>query len=217
MPITSSGTSPVVHEMTPSRSKQPANLLQPIPSEMTRFANPPDDTTPLLRPARSCQGCTACCMWLPIPAGYVSQTEKPAKVACPWLKKGGCRIYPRRPSICQQFACTWLKQIDWPADWRPDHSGLLCLTEHIVSGISGSAVYEMMPGRLTTPLGQAIVSAVGRLSHFVTCITADGRRYNHPVEYRPPVPTRGVTEPHFVHIARKTAPKWVPISDQRTR
>ncbi len=169
------------------------------------------------RPAQACQGCTACCVWLPIPAGYVSQTEKPAKVACPWLMKNGCQIYASRPTICRQFACTWLKRTDWPTDWRPDRSGLLCLTEHLVSGISGSAVYEMIPGRLSSPLGQAIVAAVARLSHFVTCITATGRRYNHPVEYHETAPFRRVAEPHFVQIARKAARKWDGTRGHRTR
>jgi len=152
---------------------------------------------------RACQGCTVCCVWLPIPAGYVSQSEKPEKFPCPWLKKNGCRIYSRRPSMCRQFACTWLKCLDWPDPWRPDRSGLLCLTEPIVSSVSGSAVYELFPGRLSSPIGQEIVKTIAALSDFVICVTVDGRRYNNTSHRCEPASSQMIGEPHFVQLSRK--------------
>jgi|GEM_PF-981841 len=152
---------------------------------------------------RACQGCTVCCVWLPIPAGYVSQSEKPEKLPCPWLKKSGCRIYSRRPSMCRQFACTWLKHHHWPDEWRPDRSGLLCLTEPIASSVSGSAVYELIPERLASPLGRDIIRAVTTLSDFVICITVDGHRYNQTSQRCEPASPQTIGEPHFVRLLRK--------------
>lgn len=153
---------------------------------------------------RRCQGCTACCVWLPIPAGHVSQQEKPARVACPWLKQNGCGIYPDRPIMCQQFACTWLKHLDWPEEWRPDRSGLLCLTESVFSTVSGSAVYELRPQRLSSEVGQEILKAVARLSNFVVCITVSGHRYHRPSYRWEPPSSPSVERPHFIEIWRKT-------------
>ena len=153
---------------------------------------------------RTCQGCTACCVWLPIPAGHVSPEEKPARVACPWLKQNGCGIYPDRPLTCQQFACTWLRHLDWPDDWRPDRSGLLCLTESVFSTISGSAVYELRPQRLSSEVGQEILKAVAKLSNFVVCITVAGHRYHQPSHRWEPPLSPPVERPHFIEIWRKT-------------
>lgn len=162
---------------------------------------------------RTCQGCTACCVWLPIPAGHVCCQEKPRGVACPWLKEYGCGIYARRPLICQQFACTWLKCCDWPDHWRPDRSGLLCLTESVFSNISGSAVYELSPQRLSSDVGREIIKAVATISNFVICITVDGRRYHETGQRLEPPSTRPVKKPHFLEIWRKALRQQVRPKD----
>lgn len=153
---------------------------------------------------RTCQGCTACCVWLPIPAGHVCRQEKPPGVACPRLKENGCGIYAQRPLICHQFACTWLKCCDWPDPWRPDRSGLLCLTESVFSTGSGSAVYELLPGQLSSGVGRKILEAIATFSNFVICITVDGHRYHHISQRWEPPSRQPVKQPHFLAISRKT-------------
>lgn len=71
--------------------------------------------------ARSCAGCTACCV-LP----EIAVLDKPADVACPHCSLGqGCRAYEARPSPCRDFLCLWVTGNDLGLHWQPSRSGML--------------------------------------------------------------------------------------------
>ena len=51
---------------------------------------------------------------------------KPADQACShMIEKGGCKIYSRRPNVCQNWHCAWRFMEQLGEDWRPDRSGIL--------------------------------------------------------------------------------------------
>lgn len=127
--------------------------------------------------SRTCGSCTVCCTHLPIPAQIVSAAAKPAGEACPHLCRAGCGIYSRRPEVCSRFQCAWLADGDWPEEWRPDLSGLLCLRETLHDGSAGALVAETRPGALLEPQGEAILLALLRNTRRVVVAGPDGKRY----------------------------------------
>ena len=107
---------------------------------------------------RRCGSCNACCTHLPIPEGLVSPGAKPAGIPCPHVGARGCRVYARRPRMCVEFACAWFRDPTWPAAWRPDRSGLMCLREMLEPGLPAAAVYEIAFGALDRPENCDILS-----------------------------------------------------------
>lgn len=76
---------------------------------------------------RECGSCSACCT---IAAVASTELTKPPNSACPHCEgAGGCRIYASRPIACQESYCGWRIYPELGADWRPDISGVLILTE----------------------------------------------------------------------------------------
>ena len=72
---------------------------------------------------RECGECTACCVDLLIDDAHF---KKPADQACVNLiEKGGCKIYQKRPSVCQEWYCAWRFMAQLDESWRPDRSGIL--------------------------------------------------------------------------------------------
>src|SRR5262245_1663292 len=64
---------------------------------------------------RRCGTCTLCCKLLAIPA-----LDKPSGEWCRHCAPGlGCKIYPKRPSVCQIFACQWLRDESFGDAWFP--------------------------------------------------------------------------------------------------
>ena len=52
--------------------------------------------------------------------------KKPADQACSHMvAKGGCNIYAKRPSVCQNWHCAWRFMAQLGDEWRPDRSGVL--------------------------------------------------------------------------------------------
>jgi hypothetical protein len=117
----------------------------------------PSTPKPPLHIVRQCGSCSACCTHLPIPEGLVSPGAKPAGIACPHVGERGCRVYGRRPKMCVEFACAWFRDPTWPAAWRPDRSGLMCLREMLKPGFPGAAVYEIAAGALDRPENAGIL------------------------------------------------------------
>ena len=62
-----------------------------------------------------CDGCTLCCELLPIKA-----LDKPPNEMCKHCK-GGCTIFPDRPSECSLFECAYYQASDAPLKLRPDN------------------------------------------------------------------------------------------------
>ncbi len=166
---------------------------------MSNVRDSSNSSLPIAEPVanRPCGACTVCCTWLPIPAGHVGPEDKPAGVDCPYLTCAGCRKYENRPIICRRFECAFLKARAWPVEWRPDRSGLLCLSESLPNGLWGSAVYELAAGRLDSPVGRTIIKQLLEQSNFVVLITQDGRRTLRPGLRVDTKPER-IPRPHFV-------------------
>ncbi|NRA25317.1 MAG: hypothetical protein HRU08_12775 [Oleispira sp.] len=72
---------------------------------------------------RECGECTACCVVLLIED---ESFKKPADKVCSNLRAaGGCKIYNKRPSVCQDWFCAWRFMAQLDEEWRPDRSGIL--------------------------------------------------------------------------------------------
>ncbi|RMG00176.1 MAG: hypothetical protein D6741_07265 [Planctomycetota bacterium] len=178
--------------------------------------HPPQTTTPAgnegssshatTSHTRSCRGCTACCVWLPISPGVVSPGAKPAGIPCPLLSAEGCRAYSRRPQTCRDFVCSWYRCETWPEAWRPDRSQLLCLHEKLENGAIGALVYELAPSALQHPVAAEILTALRAESDFVVLVNVSGERsilrHDTPVSEteHPTVP-----RPHFPSRAKRKA------------
>jgi hypothetical protein len=132
-----------------------------------------DSSTTSPATGRSCGPCTACCTHLPIPAEIVGPRSKAAGTPCPYVGRYGCRVYARRPRVCADFTCAWLKNTDWPEPWRPDRSGVMCLSEQIDTHLFASAVYEIRPGALQTPSAAEIIGQLRRTTAAVVLISSD--------------------------------------------
>lgn len=76
-----------------------------------------------LVPGRECGECSVCCIVLHIDD---VNFKKPADQVCTNLmEKGGCKIYDKRPSVCQDWYCAWRFMSQLDDTWRPDRSGIL--------------------------------------------------------------------------------------------
>ena len=143
---------------------------------------------------RECGECAACCKHLFIPANVVSAAAKPAGEACPHLGGAGCGIYDGRPSVCSRFRCGWLADDEWPDDWRPDVSGLLCLREFLDNGLPAALVSETRPGALLEPLAKEILLHLLQNTSHVVVVAPDGRRHLMLGSYKPGAAPKPETE-----------------------
>ncbi len=110
---------------------------------------------------RHCGACTACCVYLPLAEGVLGPQPKPAGVPCRHVGPLGCRRHQRRPTWCAKFRCAWLIEPAWPAQWRPDRSGLLCVPEDLEHPAGRIRVYEIRPGAFDEPTGAQLLAALG--------------------------------------------------------
>lgn len=154
-------------------------------------------------PSRVCGECNACCVRLAIPAGLVGASAKAECQPCPLLGSRGCSVYPDRPAICRDFACTWWKRLDWPPDWRPDRIGLLCISEAVGEALLGALIYELRPGALRTEAAAAVLARLTEMCDFVVTVTESGTRQLTPgLRFDPADSPRRA--PHFSRAAKGT-------------
>lgn len=125
---------------------------------------------------RHCGACTACCVHLTIPAGLPGVGHKPSGTPCPHAGALGCRIHARRPRICADLACGWLRNALWPPTWRPDRSGLLCLEETLPSDASTVTVIEIQSGALLKAEAAEIVRHLLQSTVSVSIVNGQGQR-----------------------------------------
>jgi hypothetical protein len=85
----------------------------------------PEETTALVR-GRECGECQVCCIITTID---LPEIQKTSGAPCWHSLKGGCDIYETRPHFCRAFYCGWRRSRDFPADWRPDRSGIFAVLE----------------------------------------------------------------------------------------
>lgn len=116
-------------------------------------------------PGKSCGGCTACCMVVPVEQIGLAAFTRCPKLRPPFETQPGCSIYATRPSSCREWSCTWLIS-DLPDEMRPDRCGVVI--DPIADVIHANGV-EMpaaqlwaLPGReeawRTDPVSRAIVA-----------------------------------------------------------
>jgi len=75
---------------------------------------------------RTCGSCTLCCKVMAITA-----LNKPMNKWCEFCDKGaGCKVYLTRPSECRTFDCLWLKDENFPDEFRPQRSKIVFTVEH---------------------------------------------------------------------------------------
>jgi uncharacterized protein len=74
---------------------------------------------------RSCGDCSLCCKLLAIDAEHAPEIAKPANTWCKHCAKPGCGIYDRRPQLCRDFQCEWLKNERLDDAWYPLTSGMI--------------------------------------------------------------------------------------------
>jgi len=71
---------------------------------------------------RTCGICSLCCK-LP----YMAELDKPIDTWCRHCRpgKGGCSIYPQRPSSCCDFECLWRIDEQFGDEWYPARCKML--------------------------------------------------------------------------------------------
>ncbi len=70
------------------------------------------------------------------------------------VKKGGCKIYANRPSVCQDWHCAWRFMAQLGDEWRPDRSGILLRSDE--NGIIFQPIREAKKV-LTSPLALELI------------------------------------------------------------
>ena len=75
----------------------------------------------ILVAGRECGECQACCI---VTAIDKPEIQKMANSPCRHSLCGSCDIYEARPPVCREYYCGWRRMDLFPADWRPDKSGL---------------------------------------------------------------------------------------------
>ncbi|MFT4764361.1 MAG: hypothetical protein ACI9OH_001455 [Oleispira sp.] len=134
-----------------------------------------NDNESHLVPGRECGECTACCVVLLIDDEHF---KKPADQVCSNLmEKGGCKIYTKRPSVCQDWYCAWRFMAQLDDNWRPDRSGVLLRSDE--NGIifqpigepkevlTSARAIELIGGGVAQgiPMSMSIPTNKGRLSY----------------------------------------------------
>jgi hypothetical protein len=75
-------------------------------------------------PGKSCGGCTACCMTVPVKEIGLRAFERCRHLhSLPQLATG-CSIHANRPRSCRAWSCSWLIS-DLPDEYRPDRIGVV--------------------------------------------------------------------------------------------
>lgn len=90
--------------------------------------------------ARNCEGCTMCCILLPVveiqkPPKNMSHLvqpvvtiNKPPNIICDHCEVGceiGCKIYENRPKMCVDFQCLWILHDDMGEDLKPSNCNVI--------------------------------------------------------------------------------------------
>lgn len=148
----------------------------------------PDDMR-LHKDGRTCGDCGTCCTVYEIDD---PELKKPAGVRCDHLTDDNrCGIYERRPLVCREFECMWIKGLG-PQRSRPDRIGA-------VSAIVASS----LPRPVDAPEVPGVLGPHFAGTSRVMCVTlADlDADPDHPGAAEPYVETLGLFMPVIVVIA----------------
>ncbi|MBN9081738.1 MAG: hypothetical protein BGP04_10645 [Rhizobiales bacterium 62-17] len=76
-------------------------------------------------PGKGCGACNLCCKIL-----VIDHFEKDAGILCSNCVLGvGCKIYAKRPEVCQDFECDWKMERSIGANLRPDKVGTILMDD----------------------------------------------------------------------------------------
>ncbi len=92
---------------------------------------------------RPCGGCTACCSVF----GVHEIGKEPWTVCEHLVKEKGCKIYGKRPQMCQEFFCLWQGGTGRDED-RPDKLGVIFAPTNGPTEFTGEEefqAYELHP------------------------------------------------------------------------
>jgi hypothetical protein len=124
-------------------------------------------------PGRECGDCIACCV---VPAIDVPELHKPDGVVCPNCTGRGCAIHERRPAVCRDFYCAYLRIPSMPPESRPDKLGVMfTLERQLPPSIVFEHVYYVAvatgdPRALQSPMTQNVIRMLAQsvLPVFIT-------------------------------------------------
>ncbi len=98
---------------------------------------------------------------------------------------------------CRNFRCAWLGDEDWPAAWRPNESGLLCLRETLDERVPAAVAYEVRLDALLTPVAAEIVAELLRTTAVLVIVTFNEQRVRIAGRWRCDAPESTLRKPHF--------------------
>jgi hypothetical protein len=102
----------------------------------------------------NCDGCTACCLILPIPS-----IGKAAGEWCKDCDRGvGCKAWGKRPDACKGFRCAYFQMPKVSPDLRPDHCHV------IFERLGGAMVGTLHPDYPDAHMRQPVL---GQIQHFL--------------------------------------------------
>lgn len=102
---------------------------------------------------RPCDGCSACCTTLGVPAAQTKSGERCQHVSV----SGGCSIYATRPTDCREYACSWKMGIG-SHEQRPDKVGFTITPARAQLGLHPAwLVHELWKGAAATPDAEALL------------------------------------------------------------
>lgn len=105
---------------------------------------------------RPCDGCSACCTTLGVPAAQTKSGETCQHVSV----SGGCSIYATRPTDCREYACGWKMGIG-SNEQRPDKVGFTITPARAELGLSPAwLVHELWKGAATAPEAEALLQSL---------------------------------------------------------
>jgi len=104
----------------------------------------------------------------------------------------------QRPRLCANFRCAWHRNQSWPQSWRPDRSGLLCLSEEIRQGLPAALIYEIRKAALEAPPAAAIIEQLKRNTVVIAVVDTRKRRHRIMGNLRIDTVQPRIPAPHFL-------------------
>jgi hypothetical protein len=103
--------------------------------------------------------------------------------------------------MCAAFTCVWLRGNEWPAHWRPDRVGLMCLCETLSEDMPAAAVYEVQPDALLRPDANEIIDSLLRKTAVVVVINLHQQRRRLIGQWRTVCNSPAIAPPHVLPVA----------------
>lgn len=111
-----------------------------------------------LVPGRECGECIACCKYFTI---ETPELKKLPGALCEHHSGGkGCRIYAKRPTVCQDWYCGWRLLPQFDESWRPDRIQVMIEFRGAPAGYAGMAIGFRLLGDPRVVFDMRVVDAI---------------------------------------------------------